>query len=162
MHTLQRFPQPQPSQSERPFVVDIQKKHLFDLTKNPTKKTPKTASPWKCLSGITEQESNLYFLVWQAKVAPEAHLSEVQIKLSEPNWMSWSPIIDRGTPTCFVVVVSSTNMTEEVVRFTLTLHLPFPSLPSLSSPPLCVLLHLHRGSLRFVEGQRLSWPLHPI
>lgn len=43
------------SLSEMPFVVDIQKKLFFDVKKK--------GRPWKCLGGITQQESNLYFLV---------------------------------------------------------------------------------------------------
>lgn len=53
----------------------------------------------------------------------------------------------------FCCVVSSTNMTKEVVRFTLTLHPPFPFLSSplsLPSPPFLFFLIL-------IEGLCGSW-----
>lgn len=53
-----------------PFVAYIQKNHFFDLKK-------------KRLSGIVEQESNLYFLVSQSIVLSAVY--EVQIKLSDLN-----------------------------------------------------------------------------
>lgn len=36
MFTLKSFPQPQPSQSEMPFVADIQKKPFFDVKQKQT------------------------------------------------------------------------------------------------------------------------------
>lgn len=121
-----KFPLLPSSQSDMPFVSDIQKKHFFDLKKT---------RPWKFLSRITEKQSNLSFLVSESAV--EALLCEVQIELSELNWMSWSIVIDRGTPTHIAVVVASTNMTgEDAFIVTLMLYLSF-SLPSLCA------LHLH-------------------
>lgn len=89
--------------------------------------------------------------------AVEALLCEVQIKLSELNWMS--TVIDRGMPTRFAVVVASSNMTREAA-FIVTLMLYLSSslrffvASRLCSPPpfMCSLF-----TSIFTEGLSGSW-----
>lgn len=92
-------------------------------------------------------------------------LCEVQIKLSDFNWMSWSTVGDRGNTH---TVCCDRSILKYAWRSLVNFHSPpfFPVtlLVALLSHPcvFCSPPSPHRVSERFLEGQQLSWTLHPI